>query len=137
LKLVQASPWVGNGPATFFTLFPQVKSPELVYFFDHAHNDYAELAADLGVPALIGLGGVVVLALHKWAQLMRRSSPSIVKGAACGAGMAVFCMLMHAFVDFNLHIHANAMLFVVALALPFALHSMPVRTHRSRQHRVN
>jgi len=131
-KLAMQSPWVGHGPASFYALFPQVKRPELTLWFDHAHNDYAEIASDLGLPALIGLGGVVVLAMVKWAQLMRQSTPTQAKGAACGAGMAVFCMLMHALVDFNLHIHANALLFTAALALPFALATLPVRMRRAQ-----
>jgi O-antigen ligase len=133
-KLAMQSPWVGHGPASFYGLFPQVKRPELTLWFDHAHNDYAEIASDLGLPALIGLGGVVVLAIVKWAQLMRQSTPTQAKGAACGAGMAVFCMLLHAWVDFNLHIHANALLFTAVLALPFALSTLPIRLrHTSRR----
>lgn len=120
-KLALQSPWAGNGPATFFTLFPQVKRPSFDVWLDHAHNDYAEIAADLGIPALIGLGGVVCMALLKSAQLMRNSNVTTVKGVASGTGMAIFCMLMHAWVDFNLHIHANAMLFMVTLSLPLAV----------------
>jgi len=50
--------------------------------------------------------------------------------------MAVLCMLMHAVVDFNLHIHANAMLFVMALALPFALPSLSSTRKRHAPRRV-
>lgn len=136
-KLVQQAPLTGHGPATFYALFPQVKNPkQLPLFFDHAHNDYAEIASDLGVMALAGLGGVVVLSLFKWAQLMRSPTPTLVKGAASGAGMAVVCMLLHAVVDFNLHIHANALLFSAAVALPFALSTLQAeRRHRSSRRR--
>lgn len=120
-KLALTSPWVGHGPATFFTLFPQHKRPAISIWVEHAHNDYAELASDLGLPALLTLGGAVCLSLLQWAQLMRSPSSGFVKGVVSGAGMALVCLLMHAWVDFNLHIHANAMLFTVALALPFAL----------------
>lgn len=130
LNLVRQAPLVGHGPASFYAVFPPVKSPnQIPYFFDHAHNDYAELAADLGVPALLGLGGIVALSLFRWARLMRYSTSTWAKGVACGSVMAVLCMLMHALVDFNLHIHANALLFTMALSLPMTL----ANTGRRRQ----
>jgi len=50
--------------------------------------------------------------------------------------MAVVCMLLHAVVDFNLHIHANALLFSAAVALPFALSTLQAeRRHRSSRRR--
>ncbi len=131
-KMALLSPWVGHGPATFFTLFPQNKRADIYFWVEHAHNDYAELAADLGLPALLTLGGAVLISLLQWAQLMHSSDSGFVKGLASGAGMVVVCLLMHALVDFNLHIHANALLFTAALSLPLAL-SRFTRTRHARQ----
>jgi O-antigen ligase len=50
LKLIRAHPWAGVGLGCFQHAFTAVQSTELTYFVDHAHNDYLELAAELGLP---------------------------------------------------------------------------------------
>ena len=81
---------------------------------DHAHNDYIEGLAETGL--LGGLCGVIFLwTLYREGRknFMCRAGPLFAR-AACGAIMAVCGLLLHSFVDFNLQIPANALLFLVA-----------------------
>lgn len=57
LVLIARAPILGHGPGSFPVLFPAVQSPALdrqlgvTLSVNHAHNDFLELASDLGVPA--------------------------------------------------------------------------------------
>jgi len=80
---------------------------------DHAHNDYIEGLAEAGL-----LGGLCG-ALFLW-TLYREGRTNFVaeqghfsRGLHAGAIMAVSGMLVHSFVDFNLQIPANALLFLL------------------------
>jgi O-antigen ligase len=63
-ELAGRAPWLGQGLGSFRYLFPQeqLKHPELLSegkyigtFWDHAHNDYAETAVELGVLGVLPL----------------------------------------------------------------------------------
>jgi len=58
-RLLARSPVIGNGPGTFPVLFPRYAPPSLARTLgialtvNHAHNDYAEVACDLGLVGLV------------------------------------------------------------------------------------
>ena len=88
--------------------------------YNHAHNDYLELAADTG---LLGLGLLMLLvvgALVASIGILRHRRNATVRGAAFAALMAITCLALHSLVEFNLQIPAIAFLFTTLLALPFA-----------------
>jgi O-antigen ligase len=83
----------------------------------HAHNDYLEALAELGLlgTALL-LGLIVLLAVRASLAWRERRSPE-AKGIALGGIVSLAGAGVHAVTDFNLHIPANAVLFAVVLAL--------------------
>jgi O-antigen ligase len=121
LRMVAAQPVLGFGGGTFYSAFPPFKSPLLTGFFDHAHNDYAELAADTG---LVGLALLLALAgatlCRAIALLSDRESPA-TQGVAVGVFMAMCCLGVHSAFDFNLQIPANALTFTAVLALAWSV----------------
>lgn len=89
-------------------------------FFDHAHNDYVELATDTGLagflPAL-GLALIFFLSLLRgWRDKRSRF------GKCIGAGGLYSCVVVavHSGTDFNMHIPANALLTAVIAGLTHA-----------------
>ena len=56
----------GAGPGTFYVAFPKYRPEKVVAFFDYAHNDYAQIAAETGVVGLGLLGLVVVFDAGWW-----------------------------------------------------------------------
>lgn len=117
LNLLKDYPIVGSGGGSFHAVYPRYRPETVVSYYDHAHEDYLELAADTGLVGL-GLVGTLVL-LSLWASLTalyRRRDP-LLRGMAFASIMGTIALLIHSSVDFNLQIPANASLFMVILAL--------------------
>jgi O-antigen ligase len=115
--IVKDYPIFGSGPGTFYTTFPRYRPETITAFFDFAHNDYAQFAAETGLVGL-GLMGFLVtmtLAVALMAQWQRRDP--LMRGMSFACIMGVTSILIHSWVDFNLQIPANAMYFMVLLAL--------------------
>jgi O-antigen ligase len=121
LAMVRERPWTGFGGGSFYNAFTRYKVESLPLPYNHAHNDYVEIAADVGLPGLLLLGGVALLTAVRAVQLMRDSSTPHVRGVAVGVGMGLICALLHALVDLNLQINANAMTLTVLLAVVWSV----------------
>ena len=117
VQLVQDFPVLGSGPGTFYVAFPKYRPETIPVFYDYAHNDYVQIAAETGLVGLSLLGLVVVLSLGAAvrAQWVRRDP--LMRGMAFASIMGTTALLIHSWVDFNLQIPANALLFMVVLAL--------------------
>lgn len=133
LVMVRERPWTGFGGGTFYNAFTRYKVESLSLPYNHAHNDYVEIAADVGLPGLLLLAGVALLSMVRVIQLMRDRSSPHVRGVAVGVGMGLMCALLHALVDLNLQINANAMTLTVLLAAVWSVPTQrPTTSHRSR-----
>lgn len=109
----------GSGAGTFYVVFPAYHDQRLAGFYDHAHNDYVQLATETG---LVGLGLcalVVLLALWQALHAMRRRNP-LMLGTAFAVTMAICWLAIHSTVDFNMQIPANALTMTVMLALAWS-----------------
>src|SRR5258708_21747887 len=117
LKLIQDYPVFGAGPGSFYVVFPRYRAETIVNFYDHAHNDYAQFASESGLLGLGLLGAFVTMSLRAplLAQWQRRAP--LMRRIAFACVMGTTAILIHSWVDFNLQIPANAMLFIVVLAL--------------------
>ncbi|HKM83043.1 MAG TPA: O-antigen ligase family protein [Candidatus Acidoferrum sp.] len=113
-------PLIGTGLGTLQMVFPRYDSFYDGKIVNHTHNDYLEALAETGV-----LGGLCcawflgVLLLDSLRGLAELGSSF---GASLNLSGLVGCcgLLVHSLVDFNLHIPANALLFVVAAHLATA-----------------
>lgn len=117
LGLLKDYPLVGGGGGSFHVVYSRYRGDGIAQYYDHAHEDYLEIMADVGVIGA-GLLGLVVL-LSFWAALRalyRRHDP-LMRGMAFASMMGIIALLIHSTVDFNLQIPANAATFMVVLAL--------------------
>jgi O-antigen ligase len=113
LRMWRDHPVLGVGLGDFGTAYPRYQSFPSEMWIDHAHNDYAEAVAETGLVGalliLLALGLFLRLAFRDWGHPFRSQASWIRWGAAIGC-----CgMLVHSFLDFNLHIPANAAWFAV------------------------
>ena len=117
LGVIGHFPLLGTGLGTFRHIYPKYKTVSSQRLFTHAHNDYVELAAEAGLAGCIlavgALGFILAWSTRRW---FRRRDPYAV-GLALGALTAVAAFLLHALVDFNFHIPANAMTFAAVLGI--------------------
>jgi len=106
-------PWAGTGLGTLQTVFPRYETNYDGKIVNHSHNDYLEGLAETGIAGGICaawfLGALFFVSLR---QLLQRDKPF---AAALHLSGLVACsgFLVHSLVDFNLHIPANALLFLL------------------------
>ncbi len=121
LKLVRAHPWTGVGLGCFEYAFTAVQSAQLTYLVDHAHNDYLEVTAELGLPcAALFFAAIFWLAARPLGASLRARS-GLARALALGSFGAVVALLVHSVADFNLYIPANALVFAVMLGIGYAM----------------
>jgi len=117
LALIKDYPVFGSGPGSFYIAFPRYRQEKVVAFYDHAHNDYAQFASESGLLGFVLLGAFVTMSLGAALLAQWKRRDPLMRGMAFACVMGTTAILIHSWVDFNLQIPANAMLFMVLLAL--------------------
>ncbi|MGH9744578.1 MAG: O-antigen ligase family protein [Candidatus Acidiferrales bacterium] len=131
-------PVVGVGLGAIVSVFPQYDAGYDGLVVDHVHNDYAEALAETGL--LGGLCGFAFLwLLYREARKSFTAEQGHFSRAIHAGAIAAVCgLLLHSFVDFNLHIPSNALLFLlmayIATSAPIPSESsLPRRRTRRRE----
>jgi O-antigen ligase len=117
LPLIKEHPWLGTGLGTFPIAYTSGQTAFLSQFVNHAHNDYLELAADLGIPAALVLFGSILFILARAIRSFLTGERDFERIVALGCVGSIVAILLHSFADFNLYIPANALLFSAILGL--------------------
>lgn len=110
----------GIGLGNFKWIFPAYQSPELIQGWHYLHQDYLELAAELGLPAFVlFLASLIFLGVHCLQKADRSdlSSFALVWGAMIG----LTALSIHGFFDFNFAIPSNAWVFFFIFGAIFRL----------------
>ena len=130
LKIIQENFWLGTGPNTWQWAYLKHRQPEDQTHPDYAHNDILNVASDYG---LVGLTLVLLaLAAFFWQArvLSRNSGSSEPRSWAIGSMIGVTAILVHSWVDFNMHVPANALLLVTLLGVTVAMDDSGERWRR-------
>jgi O-antigen ligase len=106
-------PIQGSGLGTTVAIYPLYETAYDGRRVEHVHNDYLEALAETGVVG--GLCGLSFLGLFFHEALKNfRADQGRMSLALHAGGIAAVCgILLHSFVEFNLHIPANALLFLL------------------------
>lgn len=132
ITMIRDYPATGTGLGSYYSAFPQYQGPDVRGYYDHAHNDYLEFAAELGLIGFLPLAGLVIFSLIKSIGSMAKRHDHLARGVAFAATMGMISLLIHSAVDFNLHIPANALLFIAILAFAQIAGTLP-REHSRTQ----
>lgn len=105
----------GTGLGSFVRIYRLYETPETVTgeYVVHAHNDYAELALELGLPGVI----LIMLFLAWWARAAWAVWLNAEGGVARAAAVSSALVLVHSLVDFPLRTAAISACFAMLLAL--------------------
>ena len=106
-------PWTGTGLGTLQAVFPAYETNYDGKIVNHTHNDYLEGLAETGIAGGLCCAAFLgILYFVSLRQLLQRDKPF---AAALHLSGLVGCsgFLVHSLVDFNLHIPANAILFLL------------------------
>ncbi len=121
MGIVRAFPLLGTGLGTYFCTFPIYRPPEITMFFRYAHNDYLQLLTETGIVGFVIVLSFFILLFKQTIKSLIFAKKNKVNYSLSGlliAGLtSIVTMLLHSFIDFNLHIFANAVLFIIILAL--------------------
>lgn len=123
-EIVPDFPVFGTGAGSFYNTYLRYRTPRESYW-DHAHNDYVELAADNGLLGLGILGGFVLLTAAVAVKILLRRRSSLPRGIAFGSLMTIVALAIHSTVDFNLQLPANALLLVLVMAMAWLASELP------------
>lgn len=116
-KMAGDFPFLGTGLESFQYIFPMYKSAEIKLHFTRAHNDYLQLLVETGWAGfLLVFYFFVVFSRDVLSRLRQRRNP-LVRGITIGGLTGISTMFIHSFVDFNMQIPANAVLFFVLLGI--------------------
>lgn len=133
-RLWQRFPVAGTGWGTFEQVSSIEQTDDLAFTYNHAHNDYVEIAATSGtVGALVAIGALFggAFALLRITFGGRARDLSWRRRAWQAAALASLAIAMvHALFDFNFFIPANAATLAVILGVAVAPVNQDMRTRR-------
>jgi O-antigen ligase len=135
-QLIRDYPLTGAGAGSFYAVFPRYRQGDVERFYDHAHNDYLQFAAESGMIGIGLLGAIVVLTLGAALLAQFRRRDPLMRGMGFACVMGVTAILIHSTVDFNLQIPANALTFVLLLALGWLALFLEAQERPSRPQRA-
>jgi O-antigen ligase len=126
--LYKTSPVWGIGPGHYDLEFWSVHPNDLLERPEYVHNDYIQALCEWGIPGVAFIGVTIVLfgigAFYTWPFIRRdpnelgsKKRNSTKTAFFVGGIFGLFAIAIHSFVDFNLHIPANAIVAITLLAL--------------------
>ncbi len=113
IEMFKNYPLFGTGIGTYSNTFPMYKSDELFLTATHPENDYLQILSEGGIIGAATAALFLVIFFFKgilgWKD--RHNRFIVYAGLGCLVGMVAF--LMASIFNFNFHLPANALLFMV------------------------
>ena len=100
--MIRQRPLTGFGLGTYATVYPEFASFDLGLSVDHAHNDWAEWAAEGGIPLFLLMAFI--------------AAGSFRPALRSGWGLGIHVVFLHSLVDFPMQIPAIAALVFTFMA---------------------
>ncbi len=128
-------PFVGTGLGTLQIVYPPYETLYDGKIVNHTHNDYLEALAETGIAGGLCCAWFIGVLLAESLKRLRQLNNSFAAALQLSGFVACSGFLVHSFVDFNLHIPANALLFFLMAHLATAeIQQAPQQPPRSRHH---
>ena len=116
--------------------FRPYQSAAVETWFDYAHNDYLQSAAEWGIPLAMLFWGFVVWRFWRSVRVFFDSRNPWRQGIALGCAGSIFSIVVHSLVDFNLQIPINWVIFCMILGLAWGLDFKPTKDPADHADRI-
>ena len=113
-------PFAGTGLGTLQIVYPPYETLYDGKIVNHTHNDYLEALAETGIAGGLCCAWFIGVLLAESLKRFRQPNNSFAETLQLSGFVACGGFLVHSFVDFNLHIPANALLFFLMAHLATA-----------------
>jgi O-antigen ligase len=110
-KIFLHHPVTGTGLGTLQIVYPLYESLYDGKIVNHSHNDYLEALAEAGILGGLCCAWFLGVLFSESLKRLRQLNNSFAGALQLSGLVACSGFLVHSFVDFNLHIPANALLF--------------------------
>lgn len=117
LKIFNDYPLWGTGPATFLYVHPRYQGPTYPSLAVFNHNDYTNALTDYGLIGLLLILLFVVTVSVKLSRNPQKEETPQDRIFLISAAASLSALIFHSFVEFNLHITANALVFFALVGL--------------------
>jgi len=121
LRIWEDFPIFGTGLGTFSSISSMYKTTPTQYLFTYAHNDYLQLFSEVGLAGFILVTLFFIFYFNSVFKMWLKRHDSYVVCLVLGGAGSVLSMLLYSFLDFNLQIPANGLLFFVIMGLVYRL----------------
>jgi len=128
-------PFVGTGLGTLQIVYPSYETLYDGKIVNHTHNDYLEALAETGIAGGLCCAWFIGVLLAESLKRLRQHNNSFAETLQLSGFVACSGFLVHSFVDFNLHIPANALLFFLMAHLATAETRQPSQQQPPSRHR--
>jgi putative inorganic carbon (HCO3(-)) transporter len=118
----------GSGLGSYYVTYFRYEGSVSRGNIQQAHNDYVQFAYETGVVGILLLAAAVLSTYYVALAALRYRHRSWNRGMAFAVVMAITALMIHSDSDFNFQIPANAMTFMVILALGWITRYLPT-TH--------
>jgi O-antigen ligase len=108
LRLIRSYPVFGCGLGAYQSAFYGFQTEAPLNTVDHAHNDYLQLVAELGLAGVLIVAAGLLALLYITVRAFRKAD-SVARYVSISSLAALAAILLHSLVDFNLYIPANAL----------------------------
>jgi O-antigen ligase len=124
-RMIAARPLTGVGPNMVQRLYAEYRGPDAVNKINpHLHNDFVQIAAERGLPALaIWIWFIVALVRDLWMRF--RTAPRFERFAAAGGLAATAALLTAGLFEYNFGDSEVLMLFLILVTMPAAAQREP------------
>lgn len=130
LAMIADQPLSGVGLGAFDVAYPRYDTENGLRFTTHAHNEFLHVVSETGVVGGVMSLLVLLFGVRIGRRALRRADaelrpPAIAAAVGCGA------LALHGLVDVPLHVMANALVFLSAMAVLLSIERMSTAPHPS------
>jgi O-antigen ligase len=117
LRLAVSRPWIGAGLGAYADAVPAFKLGQGEVRTTHAESDALQFLAEVGLLGVVVCAALALALLRCARRRVAARGDPVRRGVTLGALAGVIGISIHSFMDFNLHIPANALFFAGLVGL--------------------